>query len=180
MMDELIHVEVIALLEEQNLKTPVILLQSRESNKVLPIWIGHPEARTIAVILQNLKTQRPLTHELLINAIENMGGKLLKIVINHMQEKTFYARIDIKKGEENIEIDSRPSDAIALALKAHVPIFATRSLMENEGQENPFHQTQAQRVQQGIRKRELTPEELRRITGLLKEAQKREQKGNST
>lgn len=175
-MDELIHVEVIALLEEQNLKTPVILLQSRESNKVLPIWIGHPEARAIAVILQNLKTERPLTHELLINAIENMGGKLLKIVINHMQEQTFYARIEVAKGEEKIGIDSRPSDAIALALKAHIPIFVTRSLMETEGQENPFRETPTQRIQQGIQKRELTPEELQRITGLLKEAQKREQK----
>lgn len=175
-MQELIHVEVIALLEEPNLQTPVIILNSRQVNKVLPIWIGDLEAKTIAVILQNIKTQRPLTHELVMNTIEIMGGKLIKVVINRVEEHTFYATIHVAKGEEKIEIDSRPSDAIAIALKNRVPIFVNRELMEREGQENPFQQPGGQRIQEPIRQKELSPEELQRITGLLKEAQKREQK----
>ncbi|MEK7545072.1 MAG: bifunctional nuclease family protein [Patescibacteria group bacterium] len=171
-MDILIPAEIIALLEEPSLQTPVIVLHTRELNKVLPIWIGPTEARNIGNIMQGVQNERPLTHDLILMMVYAMSGKINKVVINRMEGTTFYAIIEMSQGERKIEIDSRPSDAVAIALKARVPIFITRELMEKEGQKNPFETTRTTRIQE---KKEFTAEELQKMTEMLAEAQKREQ-----
>lgn len=164
----IIPVEVIALLEEPNLQTPVVVLHSRQPNKVLPIWIGHPEARAMAVILQNVKTERPLTHDLILSTFIAFNAKMTKVVIDRLEGHTYYAKISLIKQNEKIDIDARPSDAIALALKSHIPIFVAEEIMEKAGQDNPFEKTPPQ-------KKEFTEEEMKKLEQLLKAAQQREQ-----
>lgn len=168
----IIPVEIIALLEESGLKTPMIVLHSRQRNKVLPIFIGLQEAKAISIILQNVKTERPLTHELLFNVVKAMKGKLSKIVVDKIEGTVYCAIIHITTENEKIEIDARPSDAIALALRARVPIFVNKQLMEKSGYENPFEEPMSKKTAQ---KKEFTGEDIKKIQKLLKEAQKREQ-----
>lgn len=108
--------------------SPVVVLASKELNKVLPIWIGHNEAWAIAMEISGLGSKRPLTHDLFKNTIDAMGGKLEKVEVTELKDQTFYARLCISLDGENISIDSRPSDSIALALKAGCPIFANEEL----------------------------------------------------
>ena len=171
-MEILIHAEIIALLEEPNLQTPVIVLHTREPNKVLPIWIGEVECRVISNIMQGVRNERPLTHDLILMTIHGLGGKMSKVVIKRIEGKTFYAMIEMIQGERKIEIDCRPSDAVALALKANIPIFITKELIEKEGQKNPFESARTTRIQE---KKEFTKEELQKMAELLSEAQEREQ-----
>jgi len=108
--------------------SPVVVLASEELKKVLPIWIGHNEAWAIAMEISGLGSKRPLTHDLFKNTIEAMGGHLEKVEITELKEQTFYAVIHIAVDGKVIDIDARPSDSIALALKSNCPIFANEEL----------------------------------------------------
>ncbi|KXG74970.1 hypothetical protein AN618_20950 [Fervidicola ferrireducens] len=108
----------------------LILLVDQEEKKVLPIAIGPLEANNIALPLQGIKPPRPLTHDLLKSVIESMGGKLDKIIITDIRDNTYYAEIHITLDGKNLVIDSRPSDAIALALRCGAPIFMKPRLVE--------------------------------------------------
>ncbi len=96
----------------------------------MPIWIGQFEATAILLELQGIKSSRPLTHDLLKNMIENLNGNIQRIVINDIESGTFYARIHIKGDNSSLEVDARPSDAVALAVRAKVPIFASEKVIE--------------------------------------------------
>lgn len=112
----------------------VVLLKDINEDRYLPIWIGPPEAEAITMELhEKRQTQRPFTHDLLKSVIEHMGGRVIHIFINDMRREIFYARLVIEINEEQIEIDSRPSDAIALAVRAKAPIFVADSVMEKNG-----------------------------------------------
>jgi bifunctional DNase/RNase len=110
--------------------SPIVLLRDQEELNFLPIWIGVFEAAAIAMELQGVQPPRPMTHDLLRLAIENLGGKIKKVIINDIKEGTFLALIEIETKEgKTISLDARPSDAIALALRSHSPIFVSEIVM---------------------------------------------------
>jgi bifunctional DNase/RNase len=109
--------------------TPVVILQEMEGKRVLPIWIGRSEARAIAMELAGQKFQRPLTHDLMKTVIDGLDGVVRKVAITELKENTFFAKLYIEKGEEIIGIDARPSDSIALALKAKASVFVAEDLL---------------------------------------------------
>jgi uncharacterized protein len=104
-------------------KMPIVVLEDPSNEKILPIWIGVFEANAIALTIENVPTPRPMTHDLLKNFLEKLGIAIEKIVVNDVRNNTFYALIHCRLQEQAIIIDSRPSDAIALALRMSSPIF---------------------------------------------------------
>jgi uncharacterized protein len=111
----------------------VVILKEKAAERYLPIWIGAAEADAIAVRLQEVAVARPLTHDLLKSLIESLGGQITSIVVNDLANDTFYAHIILDVNGRQIEIDSRPSDAIALAVRARVPIYAEESVLDRAG-----------------------------------------------
>ena len=107
----------------------VILLKEIDADRLLPIFIGPYEAEAIAIRLREIELPRPLTHDLLNNVIAEMGGEVSHIIVNDLRNDTFYARISVDLNGRQLEIDSRPSDAIALAVRANVPIFVEEKVM---------------------------------------------------
>lgn len=107
----------------------VILLKEVDAERLLPIFIGPYEAEAIAIRLRDIELPRPLTHDLLNNVISEMGGKLSHVTVNALRNDTFYAYITVNLSGQQLEIDSRPSDAIALAVRADVPIFVEEDVM---------------------------------------------------
>src|SRR5213595_2626726 len=121
-------------------KQPIVLLKTAEGNKFLPIWIGHPEAAAILMKLQGASTPRPMTHDLLNDVLSQLEVQVVRITVTEVRENTFYASITVQQDVSELEIDSRPSDAIALAIRADAPIFAAdrvieESAIEFEGEE---------------------------------------------
>lgn len=111
----------------------VVILREKDSDRYLIIWIGPAEADAIAVRLQDVSVARPLTHDLLRNTIEQLGGRVRHIVVNDMANDTFYARIVLDVAGSTMEIDSRPSDAIALAVRTEAPIYADEGVLDRAG-----------------------------------------------
>lgn len=109
---------------------PVLILKDRTGNKFLPIWIGQFEATAILIELEGIKSSRPLTHDLLKNMLETLKANVLRVIINDIENGTFYARICLERDSRPLEIDARPSDAIALAVRAKAPIFASEKVIE--------------------------------------------------
>ena len=126
----MIEVKVVNVAIDANSKMPVMVLKEKTGEKTLPIWIGLFEAQAIALALENVKPPRPLTHDLAKSLIEKLEGKVDKVVISDLKNNTFYAQILIKKNGESIKVDSRPSDAIALALRLNVPIFIDETVLD--------------------------------------------------
>jgi bifunctional DNase/RNase len=118
-----------------NLQTSqrVVILKATKQERYLFIWIAHPEAYAIAIELQGTSSQRPLTHDLLKNVIHDLGAKIESVVISDLIEDIFYARIVLDVAGRHVEIDSRPSDAIALAVRAKTPIYVEESVLERVG-----------------------------------------------
>ena len=111
----------------------VVILKEKDSDRYLPIWIGPAEADAIAVKLQDIAVPRPLTHDLLRSIIKELSGDISRIYISDLQNDTFYARIIISIDGKEMEVDSRPSDAIALAVRAQVPIYAEEQVLDKAG-----------------------------------------------
>jgi hypothetical protein len=108
----------------------IVILKDNSSDRYLPIWIGPCEADAITIELQEMPPQRPLTHDLLKSMIRELGGRVVQILISDLRNDVYYARIVIDLGGKQIEVDSRPSDAIALAVRAKAPIFVADTVME--------------------------------------------------
>ena len=111
----------------------VVILKDLSGDRFLPIWIGRYEAEAIAIRLQNIEVPRPMTHDLLANAIIEMGGEISHVLVSDLRNDTFFAKIDVKINGQSVEIDSRPSDAIALAVRANASIFVEEHVMEEAG-----------------------------------------------
>jgi len=111
----------------------VVILKEKGSSRYLPIWIGANEADAIALKLQNIELSRPLTHDLLQSVISGLGAKVEYIVVSELKEDTFYARLSLTVDGTKLDIDSRPSDALALAVRVKAPIFAEESVLEKAG-----------------------------------------------
>jgi bifunctional DNase/RNase len=115
-------------------KQPIVLLKTVDGNRFLPIWIGHPEAAAILMKLQGASTPRPMTHDLLSDLLEQVDAKCERVAVTELRDNTFYASITISMNGSELEIDSRPSDAIALAVRTGTPIFANEGVLDEAGQ----------------------------------------------
>lgn len=111
----------------------VVILREKESNRYLPIWIGPPEADSIAMKLQDVQVPRPMTHDLLRTVIGTLGATVSRIIVSDLNEDTFYAKVVLQHNGSTLEIDARPSDAIALAVRTNAPIFANNSVVDEAG-----------------------------------------------
>ena len=114
-------------------KQPIVLLKTAEGNKFLPIWIGHPEAAAILMRMQGPAPPRPMTHDLLQDMLGTLDAEIVRITVTELRDYTFYASITVQQDGQEFEIDSRPSDAIALAIRAEAPIFAADEVIEESG-----------------------------------------------
>ena len=121
-------------------KQPIVLLKTKDGNKYLPIWIGQPEAAAILMRLQGASTPRPMTHDLVTEILKQLDAQVVRITVTELRENTFFAQVTVQMDGAEIEVDSRPSDAIALAIRAEAPIYAAdevieESAIEFEGEE---------------------------------------------
>lgn len=128
-----VEVEVSRVAVDPTSRSPVVLLEDKAHNVALPIWIGPAEAQAIATRLEGVESPRPLTHDLMKVLMERVGVGLQRVVIRELRENTYYASIVVLLDGEEVEIDSRPSDAIALAVRFQQPIFVRRALLEGGG-----------------------------------------------
>lgn len=126
----LLQVRVAHLGLDRTTNTPVVILQENDGQRVLPIWIGPAEASAIAMELAGVKFSRPLTHDLLKQVIVGLGAELRKVIITQVKDNTYFAELHIYRGDTVIQIDARPSDSIALALRLKAPIMTSETLLE--------------------------------------------------
>jgi uncharacterized protein len=111
----------------------IVILKELETERYLPIWIGVYEAEAIALALQEVEVSRPLTHDLLKNVFKALDARVVRVEVITLRDDTFYGNIVTEVNGRTLDIDSRPSDALALAVRAHVPILVTRSIMDSAG-----------------------------------------------
>ncbi len=126
----MLEMKVFGLALDEDSQVPVLILKDREEKTVLPIWIGAMEAMAISLVLNEVKLPRPMTHDLLLNAIQDLGGNVASVSVTSLREGTYYAEIEVDIRGERKRIDSRPSDAIALALRAGVPIMVAPAVFD--------------------------------------------------
>jgi bifunctional DNase/RNase len=126
----LIQMRVEGLLFDPRSNMYILLLKEIDGNSTLPIWIGKPEADSIALALGKVETPRPLTHDLIKNITDGLKVRITKIIVTKILDNTYYALICLNDGKKETFVDSRPSDAVAIALRAHAPIFIEDSIIE--------------------------------------------------
>jgi hypothetical protein len=126
----LIQMRVEGLLFDPRSNMYIMLLKEVDGNSTLPIWIGKPEADSIALALGKVETPRPLTHDLIKNIADGLKVKITKIIVTKIQDNTYYALVCLNDGKKETFVDSRPSDAVAVALRARAPIFIEDSIIE--------------------------------------------------
>jgi uncharacterized protein len=127
----LIEMSIKGLMVDPMAGTPIVILKDKQGERVLPIWVGVPEANAIALQIENVSTPRPMTHDLLRNIIQDLRAKVEKIVVCDLQENTFYALIYLALDGDVLAIDARPSDAIALALRTRAPIYVEDRVIDH-------------------------------------------------
>ena len=128
----LIEVELFQVIITEGKPSQSIVLKEKKGERVIPIFIGFHEAMAIDRKLRDQETPRPLTHDLLVSVIEQLGGHLARVVLNDLKGGTYYAKLMIQRGEETIEVDARPSDAIALAVRTQAEIFAEEVVLKQQ------------------------------------------------
>jgi bifunctional DNase/RNase len=139
-----VEVKVNGLAVDAQAKSHVVILKEKEGERVLPIWIGPAEAQAIARELAGQRFPRPLTHDLLATIVEGLKGKITRVVISDLKENTFFANLVIERDGEVISIDARPSDSIAVALRAGADLFVNEKLLAEPGeQEEPTEEEKA-------------------------------------
>lgn len=114
---------------DRTTNAPVVILREKEGTRLVPIWIGPAEASAIAMELQGVKPPRPMTHDLFKQVVTGLGAELRRVVVTAVRQNTFYAVLHLHRGDEVIQVDARPSDGIALAVRARAPIFASDELL---------------------------------------------------
>ncbi len=133
----MLEVKVDGLALDMTTNSPVVILSPINLDKVLPIWIGHSEAWAIAMELSGVDSKRPMTHDLLKSIIASLAAKVEKVEITELKEQTFYARVYLSSNGDSLDIDARPSDSIALALKAKAPIYVEEALFNLNPEDKP-------------------------------------------
>jgi bifunctional DNase/RNase len=130
-----VEMELVGVRLELPANAPIVLLrESSGARRVLPIYIGGPEAAAIAYALENVQVPRPLTHDLLRNVLDELGAQARRVVVTELRDHTFYAEIELVVGKSTHRVSSRPSDAIALAVRTGTPIFAEEQVLDEAGQ----------------------------------------------
>ena len=114
----------------------IVILNDEENKEVLPIWIGKFEANAICFVLEGITPPRPMTHDLTKNILDTLNVKIISVVVNNLKDNTYYAKIHLLADGSEIVVDARPSDAIALALRANAPIFVTQEVLDKRNSEN--------------------------------------------
>ncbi len=144
----------------------VVILKERDTERRLIIWIGPAEAESIAIKMQNVRVPRPLTHDLLNSVIPELGGEIRHVLISELKDDTFFAQIIVRHGDKDIVVDSRPSDAVALAVRADVPIYAADDVLYEAGVliNSETGDYVFARDADGTEPREVTEEELRKLS----------------
>jgi bifunctional DNase/RNase len=127
----LIEMSIQGLMVDPITNMPIVILKDKDGDRKLPIWVGIFEANAIALQIENIATPRPMTHDLLKNVIKDLDGQVERVVVCDLKDNTFYAIIYLTVRGESIAIDARPSDAIALALRARAPIMVEETVIEN-------------------------------------------------
>jgi bifunctional DNase/RNase len=133
-------------------KQPIVLLKVEGKNRFLPIWIGHPEAAAILMKLQKAELPRPMTHDLLANVVERLSARVSAVILTELRDNTFYAVVQRDANGEELRLDSRPSDAIALAVRADAPIYVSTDLLNANGIEFEQEVEQVEDVVKEFRK----------------------------
>ena len=136
----------------------VVILQEKDGQRLLPIWIGQPEAESIVMQMHNIKRVRPLTHDLCKSLIVGLGGSLQKVHITRVEKNTYYAELHVARGGDVVQIDARPSDSIAIALRLSAPIFASDTLLSDVQVEESTDTFDVERARQSA---ELNAEQLK-------------------
>lgn len=129
----MVKMQVYGLAVESDTEAPVLVLKSEELGMVLPIWIGAMEAMAISMVLNEVALPRPMTHDLLLSTIATFGGQVQSVDIVDIEKGTFYAEIIVKREDELIAIDARPSDAVALAVRADCPVQVSQKVLDVAG-----------------------------------------------
>ena len=129
-MTQLVPMSIKGLMLDPVSNSPIVVLKDENEKFFLPIWVGIFEANAIALQLESISTPRPMTHDLLRNMIAELDARVTRIVINDLRDSTFFAQIALMTGGRTLELDARPSDAIALALRTEAPIFVAQSVLE--------------------------------------------------
>jgi bifunctional DNase/RNase len=127
----LIEMSIKGLMVDPMAGTPIVILKDKQGDRVLPIWVGVPEANAIALQIENVSTPRPMTHDLLRNIITDLDGRVDRVVVSDLRDNTYFAIIHLTVRGERVAVDARPSDAIALALRTKAPIFVEESVIDN-------------------------------------------------
>jgi bifunctional DNase/RNase len=125
-----LRVEIKGLMLDPSSNVPIVILRDIEHQLFLPIWIGISEAQAIASRIEGIEPPRPMTHDLLRAVVDRLGAKLVKVVISDLKENTFFAALHFAHGGEDLVVDARPSDAIALALRTETPIFVLQAVLD--------------------------------------------------
>ena len=147
--------------------SPVVLLKEKDGERMMPIWIGPSEASAIAMEIAGVKFKRPLTHDLFKQCLVELEVEVESVLINELKDNTYFARIFLKKGDQVIELDARPSDSIALALRMKAPIHTTDELLESASKIMPKTVTQTEEYDpEALREslRKMNPEDFGKFT----------------
>ncbi len=131
-----IKVNVQGVLTDPKTETQIVLLRTEENNEVLPIWVGAVEGNAIKFALEGILPPRPMTHDLLKNLLDHLRIRIQKVIVTEIKDNTYYAIIYIESNGSTLTIDSRPSDAIALAVRSHAPIYTTRDVLNKKSGES--------------------------------------------
>ncbi len=134
--DSFVEMTVRKLMVDSSSHVPILILSGEDTSRFLPIWIGLFEANAIATALEERENPRPMTHDLALNLIESMQGSLVRILINDLAENTFYAKLIVDVQGNELVVDSRPSDAVALAVRADVPIWVSEDVVQRASKED--------------------------------------------
>ena len=126
----MVEMKIFGLALDEQSQVPLLILKNQDETKVLPIWIGAMEAMSISVSLNKVSISRPLTHDLMLRTLETLGASITSVVIVDLQEGTYYAELHLEHQDRTYIVDSRPSDAIALAVRLNVPVYANEELLE--------------------------------------------------
>jgi bifunctional DNase/RNase len=144
-------------------KQPIVLLKTTDEDRFLPIWIGHAEAAAILMKLQGATPPRPMTHDLLTDVVSELKGEVVKVTVTELRENTYFARITIVQDGQELEIDSRPSDAIAIAVRCEAQIFASDDVVEESSIEFQAGDDEQVSLVTASSLSDLDPEEFRRF-----------------
>ncbi|HEY8130892.1 MAG TPA: bifunctional nuclease family protein [Thermoanaerobaculia bacterium] len=145
-MTQLVPMSIKGLMLDPVSNSPIVVLKDEEEKFFLPIWVGIFEANAIALQLENVTTPRPMTHDLLRNMISELNARVIRVVINDLRDSTFFAQIRLLTGEKTLELDARPSDAIALALRTEAPIFVAQTVLDQAQTISPDGEDQDEKV----------------------------------